>query len=103
MSYMEEANRIAAQIRGTGSVRAHRGRRAADTPTARNLEVLDYCKEFFAENDQIPPGLVISRHFGWSSLNAAQIHLDALVRHGLLERNAVGKLRFARQPQGVQQ
>ncbi|UIS65459.1 multiple zinc ribbon protein [Acidovorax phage AP1] len=96
MSYMEEANRIAAQIRGTGSARVHKGRRAADAPSTRNLEVLDFCKEFFRENDQIPPGLSISRHFGWSSLNAAQIHIDALIRHGLLERNAVGKLRFAR-------
>lgn len=96
MSYMTEANDIAAKLRRQPAPAGKPGRRAADAPSPRNLEVLEYCKEFFAENDQIPPGLSISRHFGWSSLNSAQIHVDALIHHGLLERNAVGKLRFAR-------
>lgn len=64
--------------------------------TARQQQVLAYCREFFAENDQLPPIHRINDHFGWKSLNAAQNHMDSLVRHRLLERNAVGKLRFAR-------
>lgn len=93
MSYMAEANAIAARLR-VGPVRQARGPAAA--PTAKNLEVLAYMREFFLINDQLPPVMHISKNFGWASLNAAQLHVDALIRHGLIERNAVGKLRFAR-------
>lgn len=90
MNYIEEANAIAARLRPAPAPRVAAG------PTPKALAVLAYCREFFAENDQLPPQAVISGHFGWASLNAAQVHIDALIRHKLLERNAVGKLRFAR-------
>lgn len=48
------------------------------------------------QNDQLPPVATVCEHFGWRSLQAGQDHVDALLRHGLIERNAVGKLRFAR-------
>lgn len=94
MSYMTEANAIADQLRGKAKPP---GRRAPDgQPTARNLDVLAFMRQFFAENDQLPPVATVCKHFGWRSLQAGQDHVDALLRHGLIERNAVGKLRFAR-------
>lgn len=96
MSYMKEANAIAAKLRGQGKAPARGVRGPAKEPSAKALAVLAYCREFFAENDQLPPIHRINDHFGWKSLNAAQNHMDSLVRHRLLERNAVGKLRFAR-------
>lgn len=65
-------------------------------PSARALQVLAFMREFFAENDQLPPAAVISGHFGWASASAADCHIATLLRHRLVERNAVGKLRFAR-------
>lgn len=65
-------------------------------PSARALQVLAFMREFFAENDQLPPAAVISGHFGWASPSAADCHIVTLLRHKLVERNAVGKLRFAR-------
>lgn len=94
MIYGIEDNAIAACLRGQ-PVRHGRGRPVAG-PSRKNLEVLAYMREFFEANDQLPPVMRISRNFGWASLNAAQLHVDALIRHGLIERNAVGKLRFAR-------
>lgn len=38
----------------------------------------------------------IAKHFGWASANAAQAHINALLKHRLVERNACGKLRFVR-------
>ena len=92
MSYMTEANAIAAQLRG----KAKPTGRKATGPTPRNLDVLAFMRQFFAENDQLPPVAPVCEHFGWRSLQAGQDHVDALLRHGLIERNAVGKLRFAR-------
>lgn len=92
--YGAEANAIAARLRGR-PVRQTRG--PASAPTAKNLEVLAYMREFFLINDQLPPVMHISKNFGRVSLNAAQLHVDALIRHGLVERNAVGKLRFTRE------
>ncbi len=66
--------------------------------TARQQQVLDYMRDFFAENDQLPPTAKISEHFGWKSANSAQLHIEQLVRLRRLEANAVGKLRFVREP-----
>lgn len=96
MSYMTEANDIAAKLRRQPAPAGKPGRRAADAPSPRNLEVLGFMREFFQANDQLPPAATIAVHFGWTSMNSAQLHVDALIRHGLLERNAVGKLRFVR-------
>ena len=65
-------------------------------PSERSLQVLGFMREFFAENDQLPPADAIASHFGWASANAAQAHINALLKHRLVERNACGKLRFAR-------
>ncbi len=65
-------------------------------PSERSLQVLAFMREFFAENDQLPPAEVIAKHFGWASVNSACTHLSALRRHGLVETNACGKLRFVR-------
>lgn len=92
MNYMTEANTIAAQLRG----RAKPPGKKADKPTPRNEDVLAFLRHFFAENDQLPPVERIAQHFGWSSTQSAQSHMDALQKHGLIERNAVGKFRFTR-------
>ncbi|MFG0602466.1 hypothetical protein ACF8PL_18980 [Delftia sp. WSY_4] len=65
-------------------------------PSERSLQVLAFMREFFAANDQLPPAEFIAKHFGWASANAACTHLNALRRHGLVETNACGKLRFVR-------
>ncbi len=111
MSYMTEANDIAAKLRRQPAPAGKPGRRAANgsaasrcrlpaAPTSRQLEVLAFMREFFAQNDQLPPAATISAHFGWSAPSACGDHIKALKRHGLIERNAVGKLRFAREAQG---
>ncbi|WP_312463527.1 hypothetical protein [Comamonas sp.] len=66
------------------------------TIPARQLEVLTFMRGFFKDNDQTPPMAVIAQHFGFRSPNAAQYHVEWLLRHGYLERNSVGNLRFAR-------
>ena len=98
MSYMAEANEIAARLRGRAKppARAKPTGRKATEPTPRNLDVLAFMRAFFAENDQLPPVATVCEQFGWVSLQAAQCHVDALAHHGLIERNAVGKWRFAR-------
>jgi len=99
-NFMQEANAIAATLRGKAKPP---GLRAPDgKPTPRNLDVLAYAREFFAENDQLPTIKCIRDHFGWTSDNAADAHVQALIRHGKLERNVLGKLRFAREKGGVQ-
>lgn len=64
--------------------------------TRNQRAVYEYLRRFFAENDQLPPCHVIAEYFGWASANAAQNYLAALERKGFIERNAVGKYRFAR-------
>ena len=64
--------------------------------TMRQREVLEFMREFFAENDQLPPGHAIAKRFRMRSVNTVQGITDALERKGAIERNAVGKFRFAR-------
>lgn len=63
---------------------------------ARMAEVLAYCHQFFAENDQLPPQSSIARHFGFAE-QVAQKYMQKLADAGHLERNAVGKWRFKRE------
>ena len=78
-------------------VRGHQTAPNARPPRGQQmLLVYDFMREFFRENDQLPPCRVIADKFGFASLNAAQTHLDSLARRGLIEKNAVGKWRFAR-------
>jgi SOS-response transcriptional repressor LexA len=64
--------------------------------THRQTEVFNFMADFYERNDEIPPMWAIAKHFGWASANAAMQHVDALFRHGLLERNEIGNWRFAR-------
>lgn len=64
--------------------------------TPPQLEVLGYLREFFAENDQLPPATQIAARFGWKCRNTPLYYLKALERLKLLERNECGNLMFAR-------
>ena len=64
--------------------------------TTRQREVLDYMRAFLVDNDQLPPVHAIAHHFGFKSDNSAKEHVAALEKKGAIERNAVGKYRFAR-------
>jgi len=61
------------------------------------LMVLDYMREFFSENDQLPPTQAIADHFGWKAHTNAQWHVRKLARQGYIEPNATGKYRFKRE------
>ena len=111
---MHEANAIAAHLRrgGAGGVGATVAGAAAGTsaglrrggrPRLRGaspvaLRVLAFARQFFADNDQLPPASAVAAAFGWGSTQSAFDHLRALERFGYIERNAVGKWRFARVP-----
>ncbi|MGF6211795.1 hypothetical protein [Comamonas odontotermitis] len=97
VTYMKEANALAAAIRGTGKTEVLRkgGRTPATVATPDQLGILAFMREFFTENDQLPPINVSAKRFGMTP-NAMQWHVNALVRFGYLEKNAVGKYRFAR-------
>lgn len=66
--------------------------------TAKQAAVLDFMREYEAANDNMPTIPVIAQRFGYASPNAANQHVQALVKHGHLERLAgqVG-LRFVRE------
>lgn len=115
----QAANRIAAQLRGLPSPK-HRARVQAVTVSkvrktralatgvpgkggylrvamqARLVEALAYCREFFAENDQLPPQSCVAKRFGVYE-QVAQKYMNLLAEAGHLERNAVGKWRFKRE------
>lgn len=68
----------------------------SDGLTTKQAEVLAFMREFFDANDQLPPASVLRARFGWASDNAAATYQATLARKGVIERNAVGKYRFAR-------
>lgn len=74
---------------------ARRGPRPTG-PSPTQLLVLTYMRTFFEKEDELPPVSYVAKHFGWASANGAQYHIDALVRHRLLELNACGRYRFFR-------
>lgn len=100
MSYMQEANAIAARLRGSSAPhtasRSGPHKRTTASPTA--LQVLAYLRRFFADNDQLPPLSAIAAEFGWASDQSAHEHIRALARFGFVEHNTVGRWRFARAP-----
>lgn len=65
--------------------------------TTRQLEVYCYMKDFFLENDQLPPLQTMQDKFGWKNENGGRHHREALAAKGYLELNAVGKYRFKRE------
>lgn len=92
---MQEANAIAARLRA-GRRPSYSGPHKRTTASPVALDVLAYLRRFFAENDQIPPLSAIAAEFGWASEQSAHGHMTTLMRFGYLERNAVGRWRFAR-------
>lgn len=70
--------------------------RNANGLTEIQQRVLDFMRSFHAANDQLPTMRALSAHFEWKSGNAAVDHCRALEVHGKLEKNAMGKYRFAR-------
>lgn len=64
------------------------------TITSRQSELLHFCAEFFAENDQLPTAQAIAEHFGWKSANASFQMMEALHRKGYVTRNAIGRYKF---------
>jgi len=114
----QAANRIAAQLRGLPTPQ-HRTRVQVPKPTkvrasravatgirgkgeylrvaakARTAEVLAYCHQFFAENDQLPPQSSIAERFGFAD-QVAQKYMHYLADAGHIERNSVGKWRWTR-------
>ncbi|WP_422846885.1 hypothetical protein ACOYR4_13000 [Acidovorax sp. M14] len=91
MSYMQEANAIADRLRGKAPAR----RKKAAAASELQLQVLDFMRTFLSENDQLPPVHSVAKRFDLA-ISSADWHIRALLRLGFLERNAVGKLRFAR-------
>lgn len=113
----QAANRIAAQLRGLPSPK-HRARIQVDAaPKTRKPRahatgipgkggylrsqkgalmpvILQFCREFFEENDQLPPQACVSDRFNVCE-QVAQKYMHWLAEAGHIERNAVGKWRFA--------
>jgi SOS-response transcriptional repressor LexA len=54
--------------------------------TAKQAAVLGFMREYQAANDNMPTIPVIAHRFGYASPNAANQHVQALVKHGHLER-----------------
>lgn len=64
--------------------------------TERQAEVLSFIANTSAEAGLPPTVEEITEHFGWSSQNSAQCHINVLVRKGWLLRDR-GKNRSIRQ------
>lgn len=115
----EDANRIAAQLRSgqplkkrmqiqpaakkPRAVRAYatgvsgKGNYLKLVKAALMPEVLAYCREFFADNDQLPTQACIAQRFGVTDQTGCD-YLHRLARDGHIERNAIGRWRFTRRP-----
>lgn len=50
----------------------------------RQAEVYAFLVDFNAANERPPTRHEIARHFGWASDNAAEDHLKAMARKGVL-------------------
>lgn len=110
-SACQDANRIAAQLRGrqpltkkvdlSKYVRPSRSivTGSSEYPRvparASDAEVLAFCREFFATNDQLPPQFFVAERFKVSE-HTANKYMRQLGEAGHLEENAAGKWRFAR-------
>ena len=116
----QAANRIAAQLRGLPSPKHQanvkvkvalgpkkRKPRAIATGVpgkgvylklakrALMTEVLAYCREFFADNDQLPTQACIAQRFKVTEQTGFD-YMHRLAEEGHIERNAVGRWRFTR-------
>ena len=103
MGYMQDANAIAAQLRGRAkpapaknrwpSMPAAGKQESALTPT--QLEMLGFMRKYLAENDQLPPVTTVATKFDMYP-GGAQWHMAEMARKGAIEKNAAGRWRFAR-------
>lgn len=112
----QEANRIAARLRGKQcpkpaaaprTISTLKGERPAKPGisamkrqfpvTDVQMRVLEFLRRFLAENDQIPPYWAIAKEFGWTSQTSGQTVMQSLARKGLIERNAIGNWRLTRE------
>lgn len=60
--------------------------KAPPTPlTSKQTRVLQFLRDFHAEEDRLPSSREVSAHFGWASNTAALGHLRALARKGVIE------------------
>lgn len=114
----QAANRIAAQLRGGQPLKTEVSLNAKRTKSGRLVrayatgiagkggylraameakvsEVLAFCHQFYEANDQLPPQASVAEHFGVCE-QVAQKYMRNVAEAGHLERNAVGKWRFAR-------
>jgi SOS-response transcriptional repressor LexA len=66
--------------------------------TDQQKKVLVFMHQFFSENDQLPTMQAIAEGFGWKSFNAAAEVAIKLEAKGYLERNALNKFKFTRDP-----
>lgn len=62
----------------------------------RQRAALAYFRQFFADNDQLPPVAYTRKHFGWQSQGYTGAIYEALHAKGYIEHNATGKYRFCR-------
>lgn len=113
-AWCQDANLIAARLRGVHFKPAHRSARGAvpRTPhqppeikpqkrkwevTDAQQRVLDFMREFLSRNDEMPPYWLICKQFGWSSVGSAAKQVNSLAQKGLLERNELGHWRLVRE------
>jgi hypothetical protein len=110
-SVCQDANRIAAQLRGrqplkkqvdlTKYVRPSRALVTGNSEYPRvaarasDEEVLAFCRAFFDAQDQLPPQAFIAERFKVSEPTANR-YMRQLGEAGFLEENVAGKWRFAR-------
>ena len=95
-----EANRIADELRGLRRPSAPVPGRRGGRPPSQTLDaagpIFEFMQVFFARNDQLPSLAVIAQHFGYASPGSAHWHVLRLEKLGKIERNEVGKFRFAK-------
>ena len=54
--------------------------------TERQREVRDFWRQHLSEQQRPPTFVEMAEHFGWRSLAAVSVHMDALVKKGVFER-----------------
>ena len=59
-------------------------------PTEKQQLVLDFIADFSKENGYNPTMQMITDHFGWAHASAAQSHLEALAKKGLVQSTPRG-------------
>lgn len=65
--------------------------------TDRELAILAFARDFHRHNDMLPPTREISVAMGNISFSTVLLYQYRLEAKGYLERNSVGKWRFARE------